>query len=61
MKASEKYLARLLHEKEVWEKKLNELPGNSVDASDITYRMAVNSANKYYAAKAMYDYMINGN
>lgn len=60
MKKSEEYLARLLHEKEAWEKRLEEIPG-PISPTHILYRCMQNAANRYYAAKQMYDYMINGN
>ena len=57
MKESEKYLARLKHEKEYWQKLVDELPGDTISCNHTYYRMATNAANKYAAAKHMMDLM----
>lgn len=60
MKPSEEYLAKLLHEKEAWEKRLEKIP-QPLSPAHILYRCAQNAANRYYAAKQMYDYMTKEN
>ena len=48
------YVEKLKHDKEVWEKHLDEMSGDVVDASSPSYRMAVNAANKYASARYVF-------
>lgn len=52
-KKSEQYLERLRDEKELWQRKLDELPGDTIDTNHPVYNMAKNAANKYAAAAHM--------
>lgn len=51
---AEKYLEKLKHEMEVWQKKVDELPGDSISVNHPIYRMSVNASNKYAAASYMF-------
>lgn len=53
MKKSEQYLERLRFEKELWQKKIDELPGDTIITTHPFYRMANNAAAKYAAAAYM--------
>lgn len=53
MKKSEQYLEKLRQEKEYWQKKVEELPGDTISANNTYYKMSCNAANKYAAAKYM--------
>lgn len=53
MTKAEKYLEQLRCEKELWHKKVEELPGDTISVNNPIYRMSVNAANKYAAAAYM--------
>lgn len=53
MKKSEEYLAKLKHEMEIWQKKVEELPGDTISVNHPFYKMSVNASNKYAVAKYM--------
>ena len=57
MKKSEQFLAKLKAEKDFWHKKVEELPGDTISTNHPYYKMSVNAANKYAAAKYMFDLM----
>lgn len=53
MKKSEQYLERLRYEKELWQKKVDDLPSDTINVNHPFYKMANNAANKYAAAAYM--------
>lgn len=53
MKKSEQYLERLRHEKEMWQEKVDELPGDTISVNHPFYKMANNAAARYAAAAYM--------
>ncbi len=57
MTKAEKYLERLKYEKELWQKKLDDLPGDTVSVNHSVYKMASHAATKYATAKYMYKLM----
>lgn len=59
MKKSEQYLARLKQEKEYWQKKVDDLPGDTISTNHPYYKMANNAAAKYAAANYMMNLMLS--
>lgn len=53
MTKAEKYLAQLEHEMNLWRKKVDEKPGDSIDSLDMDYRMSCTASAKYAAAAYM--------
>lgn len=53
MTKAEAYLDRLYNEWQVWQKKQDALPGDTISTDNPIYRMTVGAANRYYTAKYM--------
>lgn len=53
MSKAEQYLETLKHEKELWQKKVDELPSESIKANNPYYKMANVAAARYSAASYM--------
>lgn len=52
-----KYLEKLRSEKELWQRKVEEMPGDTINVNSQIYKMSVNAANKYAAALYMFKLM----
>lgn len=58
---SGQYLEKLKLTAELWQAKVDSLPGDSISVNDPRYRMSVSASNTYAAAKTMQKYMTEEN